>query len=74
MDMHLLDASGNLLATATAGRENTIIKITDFVAPTNGTYFIQLDAVTTGADYSLVVILNAALDQEKELVESIINS
>ena len=63
VDLELLDASGAVAATGTAGPANVSEAIANFPIPAGGTYFVRVTGAAN-ADYSLVVTSNAAFDLE----------
>jgi hypothetical protein len=60
--MELLDGSGNELALAATGFAKIDQYIKSFVAPSAGTYYIEVNASPLGGNYSLVVTKNADFD------------
>lgn len=63
IDLSLLNASGDVLATGAATAANLEEVISDFLIPAGGRYYVKLVADDV-VDYSVVVLKNAAFDQE----------
>jgi hypothetical protein len=59
---YLLDSQGNRLATGQAGPNSFSQVISNFVAPTSGTYYLQVGG--NNVQYNLTVTKNAAFDTE----------
>ena len=66
MQLELLDDQGNLLAISSSTALNADGAISDFVAPTTGTYFARIatDASADPTDYSLIITRGATFDLE----------
>lgn len=63
--LELQSAAGTTLATASAGPANFDKIISDYVAPTTGTYYARLSSSSFApSDYTLVVTRNADFDTE----------
>ncbi len=58
MQITLVDANGDVLATGVGGATNVSQSIEDFVAPSAGTYYVEITG-DAGVQYSLVVTRNA---------------
>ena len=59
----LVDGNGNVLATGVGGSTNVTRKIENFVAPTTGTYYVEITG-DPGVQYSLTVTRSANFDIE----------
>ena len=59
----LFDSAGNLLTNSSNTAQNLNGVITDFVAPTSGTYYV-LALASAGVEYNLTVTKNAEFDSE----------
>ena len=62
-DLALYDASG-VLALGAGGYQNVTRAISDFMAPSAGTFFARVSLVVTDTPYSLVVTTDATFDLE----------
>jgi hypothetical protein len=61
--LDILDGTGMVLATGVAGATNLDAAISNFLAPTSGTYYARITGASTEV-YSLVVTRSAAFDTE----------
>ena len=63
LQITLVDGSGNVLATGVGGSTNVTQDIENFVAPTAGTYYVEITG-DPGVQYSLTVTRSANFDIE----------
>lgn len=70
--LELTDASGNVLASASAGASNVEQFILDFIAPSTGTYLARV-AGTENGDYTLVVTRDTSFEIDPVEPELIVN-
>ena len=61
--IRLLDAEGNVLATGSEGSSNVSQAIRNFVAPTSGTYYVEVTG-SSGVRYTVTVTRAATFDLE----------
>jgi protocatechuate 3,4-dioxygenase beta subunit len=63
LQITLVDGNGNVLATGVGGSTNVTSEIENFVAPSDGTYYVEITG-TPGVQYSLTVTRSANFDTE----------
>lgn len=63
-ELRMLDPSGNVLGTATAGGAGQAILLQNVVAASDGTYALEATSQAGDGNYRLELLLNAALEVE----------